>query len=120
MRRAPGKLIMTLMNPCSPLSSHDAPAGTAWLRRSVEECAADDDDDPVNYSFSDNALQFRLTDHFYGRSDAHSLNNFDDLLHVLRSDAFDTVDLTNFSVRKAEDVFEKYEFPAGLFPTSDR
>ncbi|KAI1786911.1 hypothetical protein LXA43DRAFT_849065, partial [Ganoderma leucocontextum] len=71
------------------------------------------------YGPFENASQFRLTDHFYGRSDVHSLDNFDDLLHVIRSDGFNPADLDNFSARKAEDLLEKYEPPTGAFSASD-
>ena len=103
------------------LPSHDTPTGIAWLRHSVEDYAPDDNDDgdDIDYSPFENASQFRLADHFYGQSDVHSLDNFDDLLHVLRSDRFNTTDLANFSARKAEDLLDKYEPPTGVFSASD-
>ena len=102
----------------------DNPPGIAWLRPSVEEYVSDDDGDDetkveIDYSPFENASQFRLTDHFYGRSDVHSLDNFDDLLHILRSETFDTADLADFSARKAENLLDKYEPPTGVFSTSD-
>ncbi|TBU39473.1 hypothetical protein BD309DRAFT_836154, partial [Dichomitus squalens] len=38
-----------------------------------------------DYGPFDNATQFRLLDHFYGRSDTHSLDALDDLISVVRS-----------------------------------
>ena len=108
--------------PRSP-SSDDTPAGIAWLRPSVEDYISDDDDAndevDIDYSPFENASQFRLTDHFYRRSDVHSLDNFDDLLHVLRSNTFDPADLTDFSARKAEKLLDKYDPPSGVFSASD-
>lgn len=107
------------------LSSHRSPTGIAWLRHSVEESAADGEDknesvdDAPDFGPFSNASQFRLTDHFYGRSDVYSLDNFDDLLHVLRSDGFNIADLSNFSARKAEDLLDNYEPPKGVFSASD-
>ena len=103
------------------LPTHDTPTAIAWLRHFVEDYASDDNDDidDVDYSPFENASQFRLTDHFYGRSDVHSLDNFDDLLHVLRSNGFNTADLANFSARRAEDLLDKYEPPTGVFSDSD-
>ena len=47
------------------------------------------------------------------------LRNFDDLLHVLRSDGVNTKDLTNFSARKAEQLLDDHVPLTGAFSALD-
>ncbi|TFK84680.1 hypothetical protein K466DRAFT_496118 [Polyporus arcularius HHB13444] len=66
-----------------------------------------------------NCSQFRLVDHYYGRSDTHSQGDFDDMVHVITSPGFQPEDLRGFSARKAEELLDTYRPPDGVFSGED-
>lgn len=103
-----------------PQGSHDTHTSIMWLNRTLEAgISHNDTNNPIDYTPFENPSQFHLTDHFYGCFDVHSLSNFDDLLHVLRSDSFNTENLTNFSTQKAEQLLDDYVPLMGAFSTLD-
>ncbi|TBU42746.1 hypothetical protein BD309DRAFT_826103, partial [Dichomitus squalens] len=56
----------------------------------------------MDYSPFANASQFRLLDHFYGRSDTHSLDALDDLISVIQSPGFSAADLDGWQTSSVE------------------
>ena len=76
-----------------------------WLSRNV---AVGVDSENSDYGPFANASQFRLFDYFYDRSEVRSHDAFDDLLHVLRSEAFSVDDLEGFSARKGDRALEDW------------
>ncbi|TBU53120.1 hypothetical protein BD310DRAFT_830789, partial [Dichomitus squalens] len=76
-------------------------------------------DTSVDYGPFANVSQFRLLDHFYGRSDTHSLDSLDDLISVIQSPGFSPTDLDNFSAKKAEHALDVWMSTSGLFSADD-
>ena len=76
-----------------------------WLSRNV---AVGVDSENSDYGPFVNASQFRLFDYFYDRSEVRSHDACDDLLHVLRSEAFSVDDLEGFSARKGDRALEDW------------
>ena len=101
-------------------AEQDAPkyASIAWITRSVAITVNPTPTTP-DYGPFQNALQFRLMDYFYGRSDSKSLDALDDLIAVIRSPGFSPDDLQGFTAKKAEHALEVWVSPSGVFSEED-
>ncbi|KAI0738551.1 hypothetical protein C8Q80DRAFT_1124699 [Daedaleopsis nitida] len=84
-----------------------------------EELVSTPDQDEPMYGPFENTSQFRLTDHYYGQSDTHSQDDFDDLVHAITSEGFNTNDVRGFTARKAEQVLDDYTPSDGVFSGDD-
>ncbi|KAI0755359.1 hypothetical protein C8Q80DRAFT_1093521 [Daedaleopsis nitida] len=83
------------------------------------EVASPDPPGQAHHGPFENVSQARLTDHYYGRSDTHSRDDLDDIIHVITSEGFDSNDLRGFSARKAEQLLDAYRPLNGVFSGED-